>query len=635
MPLEIKIGAVVKCRGFECKITSLLSVGRYVLTPKAPNARPFVANVAELDAIGEPGNPTDGEADPARSIQDVDLELIPAKHVEVARKRFDAIRPLLEKRTSGDVVERGKELKISVSALYRWIALYSQGATLYSLVPEYHRRGGALKSRLDPACEQIVNAAIEELYLTENRLPKRAVAEAVRARCAKAGIEPPCESSVRNRIKALAERAVTRARLGPKAARKLRPLIGTLPGAIRPWSIVHIDHTKIDLEVVDRATRQPIGRPFITLAEDALSRVVVGVYLSLDAPSATSVGICVSQAILPKESLLARRGVEGDWPVWGTPEVIHVDNAREFRSTTMEKGCEMLGISIHFRRAGMPQDGGRVERLISTIGSEIHKLPGTTFSNPKDRGEYPSEQRAALTLDELERLILDWIVNIYHRRGHKGLGGKPPIQVWEDGLLAGAGLGLGLPMRHTAPDRIRLAFLPFVQRTVQPYGVMIDDITYWGEHLTRWVGAKDPKNVKVKRLFLIRRDPRDISRVWFFDPQLMQHFELTYRDISRPVMSLWELREITRKLRAEGAKMINEEMIYAARERMRALTHKAIATTKGALRAKEQDERRHEGAADYIARKEEPVSKPPSRPPAERTEAAFSLGQNFSVDFKS
>jgi putative transposase len=34
---------------------------------------------------------------------------------------------------------------------------------------------------------------------------------------------------------------------------------------------------------------------------------------------------------------------------------------------------------------------------------EIHLLPGTTFSNPTEKGTYDSKKRAVLTLPELER----------------------------------------------------------------------------------------------------------------------------------------------------------------------------------------------------------------------------------------
>jgi putative transposase len=35
----------------------------------------------------------------------------------------------------------------------------------------------------------------------------------------------------------------------------------------------------------------------------------------------------------------------------------------------------------------------------------VHELPGTTFSNTNQRGEYDAEKMAALTLRELERWL--------------------------------------------------------------------------------------------------------------------------------------------------------------------------------------------------------------------------------------
>jgi putative transposase len=49
----------------------------------------------------------------------------------------------------------------------------------------------------------------------------------------------------------------------------------------RPLEIVQIDHTKVDIVVVDEQTREPIGRPWITLAMYLFSRMVTGFHLSV------------------------------------------------------------------------------------------------------------------------------------------------------------------------------------------------------------------------------------------------------------------------------------------------------------------------------------------------------------------
>lgn len=73
--------------------------------------------------------------------------------------------------------------------------------------------------------------------------------------------------------------------------------------------VVQIDYTPVDVIVVDEAHRLPIGRPWLTLAIDVATRVVVGFYVSLEAPSSTSVALCLTQSVLPKEPWLKARAL--------------------------------------------------------------------------------------------------------------------------------------------------------------------------------------------------------------------------------------------------------------------------------------------------------------------------------------
>ena len=124
------------------------------------------------------------------------------------------------------------------------------------------------------------------------------------------------------------------------------------PQPQRPLDLVQIDHTPIDLIVVDEVAREPIGRPYLTLAIDVFSRCVVGMVVTLEAPSATSVGLCLAHAVTDKRPWLERLGIEADWPMTGMPRAIHLDNASEFRSEALHRGCEQYGIARHYRAAG-------------------------------------------------------------------------------------------------------------------------------------------------------------------------------------------------------------------------------------------------------------------------------------------
>src|ERR1039457_3487951 len=101
---------------------------------------------------------------------------------------------------------------------------------------------------------------------------------------------------------------VTSKRFGAKAARQaFAPVHASSVSLLLPMDVVQIDHTPADVIVVDDHDRQPIGRPWLTLALDVASRAVLGFYVSLDAPSLASVAMVLTHAVLPKEQWLADR----------------------------------------------------------------------------------------------------------------------------------------------------------------------------------------------------------------------------------------------------------------------------------------------------------------------------------------
>ena len=224
----------------------------------------------------------------------------------------------------------------------------------------------------------------------------------------------------------------------------------------------------------------------MTVAVDVHSRIVTGCHLSLDPPSATSVALCMAQSILPKEALLLEHGIQEEWPVWGFPAKVHVDNASEFRSKDLRKACEFHDIDLEFRPVKRPRYGGHIERLIGTFMTAVHGLPGTTYSSPAGKGDLDPEKRAAMTFSEFERWLLGLVCTVYHRTVHSGIG-MTPLQKWHDGWCVGQGdlPATGLPARPDDRDGILRSFLPSFERTVQRAGVEIDGVRYFSEALIR------------------------------------------------------------------------------------------------------------------------------------------------------
>src|SRR5258705_124681 len=117
------------------------------------------------------------------------------------------------------------------------------------------------------------------------------------------------------------------------------------------------------------------------------TRMIAGFHVSLWSPSALSVCLALTHAVLEKTSWLADRELQTlEWPISGLPQVLHLDNAREFHSEALVRGCQEYGIRLDHRPVGRPHFGGHIERLIGTMMGAVHLLPGTTFSDVKQKG---------------------------------------------------------------------------------------------------------------------------------------------------------------------------------------------------------------------------------------------------------
>lgn len=250
-------------------------------------------------------------------------------------------------------------------------------------------------------------------------------------------------------------------------------------------------------------------------------------------------------------------------------------------------------------------------------------------------GETNPEESAAMTLSELHRYILALIVE-YHGTPHSGLNGMTPLAKFSEGMRGAPGvLPVGELWQAEDPERLKIDFLPCESRTVQPRGIQWDHIHYVDDCLQRWVHSKDPKNISDKRQFLVRRDPRDITRIYFLDPELNVYRVIPTRNLSRPSLSLWELRGTIAWLKQQGKTQIDEEMIFAARAMRRTLVARSQSATRSAQRQRARQRQRERDwkkgastpAPEAAAVVETQAASPPPSGTAEVTKAAKVVGK--------
>ena len=476
--------------------------------------------------------------------------------------RAETLRRLSPRPTAAEIADATAELSVSRATLFRWLKRFRDEDRAAALLNRKSGRRAGVDA-FAPDLKAIVDDNITNFYATPEKPTLTRLWKRILTDCRANELTPPSIRRLKAYLATLDVEVIVRRREG-KARAEARFL--GLPGSFaaeRAMQFVQIDHTKVDVTVVDPIERLPIGRPILTIGVDVFTRMVVGFYLSLEAPSVTSVALCLTHAVMDKTAWLAERGIAAAWPTSGLPECIHVDNGAEFHARAFKRGCADHGVAITYRPPGTPRFGGHIERLIGSMMGSVHLLPGTHFSNVAEKGDYDPEARAVMTMRELETYLALEIVGSYHAGVHRGLG-RPPIAAWREAN----------PMRQERRPRdplgFLLDFLPFETRVLRRTGIHLHNICYWSDGFAPWVGRDAHKLV-------VKYDPRDLHQVFV---RLGEGYVAApTRNLLRPAITLWEQRAALRALRARGRREVDEELIFQAIAAQRALVDNAVRDT--------------------------------------------------------
>ncbi len=280
---------------------------------------------------------------------------------------------------------------------------------------------------------------------------------------------------------------------------------------------------------------------------------------------------------MDKGPWLSLNNIDSSWSIHGKPNVIYVDNGSDFHSTALSRGCAQHGIKIEYRPLGKAHYGGIIERVIGTMMKLVHTLPGTTFSNVAQRGTYSSDSKACLTLAELEHWLTISITKYYHMRLHKGIL-ETPVQRYESGLKLMKQNGKILsPIQNS--KAFLIDFLPISYRKLQHEGFKLDHVTYYNNALSPFIREREKYGK-----FLIRRDPRDLSRIYVNLPEEQGYLEVPYRMLSRPAISLFEHRLALKHLKDRGKQQVLEGELFKAVDEARHVVKTAMLTTRSVRR---------------------------------------------------
>lgn len=496
----------------------------------------------------------------------------------LAIARADILRPILElDRVGKDVgpllLAAAEEMGVSRSSVWKFYRRLKQNDGRSSaLLPK--RRGPKRGSRrLGREVEAIIERVLRQHFLVLEPPSFLRIVGEIQSECAARGFRRPTRRTIKARLDAMDQREVLRKRKGAKAAKQVFEARAGRLEVERPLEVVQIDHTLADIILVDQVERKPLARPWLTLAIDVATRVVLGAYVTFDAPSVLSICLCLDHCVRPKSIRTPGSLEQLYWPTAGIPQAIHVDNGRDFRSDAFRSACAEWGIAIKYRPPGRVHFGGHIERLIGTTMGAVHVLPGTTQSAPKDKGEYDSAAKASMTLAEFEEWLQLEICR-YHNTRHSGLR-RTPLAAWAD--LGGDGAG----RQVVDTDAFRIGFLPSERRQLGRTGINLFSIGYWSDAFAPMVG-------RGARKVTVKYDPRDMSRIWVVTDD-GRAIAARYKDLSRPKVSLWESRRASAIFHERHGGRISEAILFGIIEEQRRIAYAARQRT---LAARLDDERK-------------------------------------------
>lgn len=450
-----------------------------------------------------------------------------ARVLQAVKSHFDALGTevhcspsVLTSIVQNRAAEFGLKAAPHWSTIWRWWKKLEPTGCMTKLVDAPHTG-----RKTDPAQFSIFQEVVEALYLSDQKQSGKDVIEEIdrhylrlnRERLEEDRLQAPSPATVYRWLGELHYSVVSAARNGKEFNRRERRQVTKAFNVKRILERYEIDHTPVDVLLVCEKTWLVLGRPWLTLVIDKRSRMIVGFYIGYHTPSATSVLYALRQAILPKEDLLAKfPGIKNSWPARGCPLTLALDNGMDLHADAVENFCLESQIELHFMGVAKPELKGSVERLFGTLSRDLfHKLPGTVFHSIGARGDYPSEERAALTLEVFTEILLRWIVDVYHQTPHRGLNGYTPQIVWKKGESSAV---FDLP---AYPRQLDLMVGHAATRSVFHYGIDYDSIRYSSPQL---LAMRDPQ--KGTPLAAIKVYDDDVRYIDVRDPKTGEYLRV-------------------------------------------------------------------------------------------------------------
>ncbi|MED2762091.1 DDE-type integrase/transposase/recombinase [Bacillus thuringiensis] len=493
------------------------------------------------------------------------LEGASPRDIEEANKRYQ----ILKEFESGSIVDT-----YSVKTIKRWKKSFDEAYNLYGngflgLISKKKYRGNRME-KIGSEVKELIKKVISNYYLSTKQMNKKAAYNILEEYCIRDGLPCPSYVTFIKHIDNQSNYTKTLSRKGKRAAYQFQNwyLEASLPRhGDRPFEICHVDHTKLDIELIMNDTNQKItNRPYLTLLTDAYSRKVLAHYITFDPPSFRSNMMILRECVRKHNRL---------------PQNIVVDGGKEFHSLYFDSLCAQFEIIKKVRPPAQARFGTVIERMFGTTNTKfIHNLQGNTKLTREVRmitKTVNPKNNALWTLAQLDEMFYKWI-EFYHNQQHSSLGCTPKEQ-----FDYGINLGGVRPLNIISYDEsFKLATLPPTPRgtgLVQiGKGVVFNNIWYWNDefklHEREKVELKyDPYDVGVLYAYVNKRWIKCISEYYYlFKGKSHKELQMITEEIRYKLNNKKKVtaRDIVGFIQTieENEKILNQSMKDKANERI-------------------------------------------------------------------
>jgi putative transposase len=466
------------------------------------------------------------------------------------------------------------------TVVYAWLQKWiTSGRDLRALIPDYTSRGnrtakitGVRKKKNEVFSDDEMRLAKVSKGIVQEGIAKAlAFGAAVRVSTLRNSVEiaiteenqfreeqnrlpQPHRNTIYNTVRNLNE--YDRCRLGrgrEHADHKFRS-VGQGRQFTRVLQREEFDDTTPDLFIVDTNTRLPLGRGTITFGIECYATIPAGFHVGFDGPGYLAIMGCLLHAIQPKTYLKELYPmVEGDWPVYGVLLEIGVDNGPGYISKDLADACLQIGTVVDHCKVGCPDEKAQVERSFGELNEELHRMPGSTFSELFNNRDYEPSRDAVISLDAFLEVIHVLYVDILCRRPNRGRK-NTPLKLWN---LATKNYPPPLP-RRMQDLRVLLGRLEY--RKIGPSGIELFCLFY---NSTELVAVRR----EIGGVMAVKYDPIDLGAVYVYNPITDKYLTVPATDQQYAKdFSLWQHDVIRRYVREIMKKDISSESLRRAKK---------------------------------------------------------------------